>query len=363
MSIGPPMTAPGAAGVEGRPAPVGAGRQSRRLFASIVFDVHSSESSRISAFRRAPSSFRRATLSLCPADVKGASYELAAAPLLLALYEPDIAQNAGAMMRTCACLGVERGDHRAGGLSHRRPPISARRDGLSRRACRSHVHECLEKVRSLARRRRTPPRAPDDEGETNLVGLCLSPRATSSSSAANRRAFRPTSPTRPMPGCAFPFAPPLRSLNVGVAATIALTEALRQMGRLPARQSAGSKTRALLTPERDNHAWLAIARQRWGGGGTDERRGAGAGPDCRRSSAGGRRAARGGARGDARRRNNSRPRFRQHGRGARSLPGHRPRAARPDDAGRARFLGPFVSAFGAARRPRSSSSLATRTAR
>lgn len=30
-----------------------------------------------------------------------------AAPLLLALYEPDIAQNAGAMMRTCACFGVD----------------------------------------------------------------------------------------------------------------------------------------------------------------------------------------------------------------------------------------------------------------
>ncbi len=29
------------------------------------------------------------------------------APLLLALYEPDIAQNAGAMFRTCACLGVD----------------------------------------------------------------------------------------------------------------------------------------------------------------------------------------------------------------------------------------------------------------
>ena len=29
------------------------------------------------------------------------------APLLLALFEPDIAQNAGAMMRTCACLGVD----------------------------------------------------------------------------------------------------------------------------------------------------------------------------------------------------------------------------------------------------------------
>ena len=29
------------------------------------------------------------------------------APLLLALFEPDIVQNTGAMMRTCACLGVD----------------------------------------------------------------------------------------------------------------------------------------------------------------------------------------------------------------------------------------------------------------
>src|ERR1700683_2274395 len=29
------------------------------------------------------------------------------APIELALYEPDIAANAGAMMRTCACLGVD----------------------------------------------------------------------------------------------------------------------------------------------------------------------------------------------------------------------------------------------------------------
>jgi hypothetical protein len=29
------------------------------------------------------------------------------APLMLALFEPDIAQNAGAIMRTCACLGAE----------------------------------------------------------------------------------------------------------------------------------------------------------------------------------------------------------------------------------------------------------------
>jgi tRNA (cytidine/uridine-2'-O-)-methyltransferase len=30
-----------------------------------------------------------------------------------------------------------------------------------------------------------------------------------------------------------PIEPPLRSLNVGVAATIAMVEALRQVGRLP----------------------------------------------------------------------------------------------------------------------------------
>jgi tRNA (cytidine/uridine-2'-O-)-methyltransferase len=30
-----------------------------------------------------------------------------------------------------------------------------------------------------------------------------------------------------------PIQPPLRSLNVGIAATIAMTEALRQLGRLP----------------------------------------------------------------------------------------------------------------------------------
>jgi tRNA G18 (ribose-2'-O)-methylase SpoU len=30
-----------------------------------------------------------------------------------------------------------------------------------------------------------------------------------------------------------PIQPPLRSLNVGIAATIAMTEGLRQLGRLP----------------------------------------------------------------------------------------------------------------------------------
>ena len=41
-----------------------------------------------------------------------------------------------------------------------------------------------------------------------------------------------------------PIRPPLRSLNVGVAATIAMAEALRQLGRLPAPEAAQTKTAA-----------------------------------------------------------------------------------------------------------------------
>src|SRR6202046_5782810 len=74
-----------------------------RLFASIELDVHSRK------LRVAPSrpedssngSFRRQPLAFAHNMTKPA------APLLLALFEPDIAQNTGAMMRTCACLGVD----------------------------------------------------------------------------------------------------------------------------------------------------------------------------------------------------------------------------------------------------------------
>ena len=52
-------------------------------------------------------------------------------PLLLALFEPDIAQNTGAMMRTCACLGIDAAIIEPAGP---RTNDSARRaaDGLSR---------------------------------------------------------------------------------------------------------------------------------------------------------------------------------------------------------------------------------------
>ena len=85
------------------------------------------------------------------------------APLLLALYEPDIAQNAGAMFRTCACLGVdaamiEPAGFRVGDSRFRRAVM----DYLN--AVSIEVHDFVGKVRSLARGSATQTGGPDDEG-------------------------------------------------------------------------------------------------------------------------------------------------------------------------------------------------------
>ena len=50
----------------------------------------------------------------------------------LALYEPDIPQNTGTILRLCACLGVDGASDRAGRLSHHRPPLPPLGHGLSR---------------------------------------------------------------------------------------------------------------------------------------------------------------------------------------------------------------------------------------
>ena len=75
------------------------------------------------------------------------------APLLLALYEPDIAQNAGAMFRTCACLGVdaaiiEPAGFRMGDSRFRRAAM----DYLD--AVSITIHDFVGEIRGLARRRR-----------------------------------------------------------------------------------------------------------------------------------------------------------------------------------------------------------------
>jgi tRNA (cytidine/uridine-2'-O-)-methyltransferase len=153
------------------------------------------------------------------------------APLLLALFEPDIAQNAGAMMRTCACLGVdaaiiEPAGFRINDSRFRRAGM----DYLDALTIRSHDSWAGFAAWRASRRRRlvlltTKGSTPlwdfaFREGDIILVGRESAgvPEAVSAS-ADNRLVI--------------PIRPGLRSLNVGIAATIAITEALRQLGSLP----------------------------------------------------------------------------------------------------------------------------------
>ena len=151
--------------------------------------------------------------------------------LLLALYEPDIAQNAGAMMRTCACLGVDAaiiepagfriGDSRfrRAGMDYLDAVSVARHDSWAR----------FEAWRRASGRRLALMTTKGESrlwdfafrpGDILLVGRELAgvPDAVAESADARLR---------------IPIRPPLRSLNVGIAATIALVEALRQIDGLP----------------------------------------------------------------------------------------------------------------------------------
>jgi tRNA G18 (ribose-2'-O)-methylase SpoU len=66
-------------------------------------DVHSRAASRFSPVSgHCPNGFFR-----CQPFAFSRDMTTSPTPLLLALFEPDIAQNTGAMMRTCACLGVD----------------------------------------------------------------------------------------------------------------------------------------------------------------------------------------------------------------------------------------------------------------
>ena len=154
------------------------------------------------------------------------------APLTLALYEPDIARNAGAMLRTCACLGVRAAIIEPAGF-----PVS---DRHFRRAGMDYLdHVAIDRHVSwaaFAQWRRDnasrlvllTTRADADlwdfqfrPGDIVLVGRESAGAPAAVHGAADARVR-------------IPIKPPLRSLNVGIAAALALGEALRQF-----RQKAG----------------------------------------------------------------------------------------------------------------------------
>jgi len=154
-----------------------------------------------------------------------------AAPLLLALFEPDIAQNAGAMIRTCACFGVDAALIEPAGF--RTADSRFRRAGMDYlAAARLSIHASWAKFEAW--------RA---EAGRRLVLLTTSGRTSlwdfrfvgGDVILVGRESVGVPEPVRRAADAQLliPIRPPLRSLNVGVAAAIAMTEALRQLGRLP----------------------------------------------------------------------------------------------------------------------------------
>ena len=150
----------------------------------------------------------------------------------LALYQPDIPQNTGTMLRMAACLGVpveiiepagfdvsDRNFRRAGldyldALEITRHPSWRAFEAwrAERRGCGS----C-----SRRRRRRPPTRSsPFDRDDVILVGRESAGVPDEVHAAADARIV-------------VPMRPGLRSLNVAVAAAMILGEALRQTGAFP----------------------------------------------------------------------------------------------------------------------------------
>ncbi|MEI7609163.1 MAG: TrmH family RNA methyltransferase [Rhodospirillaceae bacterium] len=148
----------------------------------------------------------------------------------LVLFEPDIPQNTGAMMRLAACLGV--------GLDLIEPCGFVLDDRRLRRAAMDYT-ESLNLIRH-----RSWQTYQGLESPGRLVLL-----TTRAREPYTRFAFRPDD--RLMVGresagvpeavaaaadarILIPLLPPARSLNVALAAAMVLAEALRQTGGLPA---------------------------------------------------------------------------------------------------------------------------------
>ena len=150
-----------------------------------------------------------------------------AAPIALALYEPDIAANAGAMMRTCACLGVDAAIIEPAGF-----PISDRR---FRRSGMDYLDELVIERHATFEQFETWRRASGRRlvllttgGESQLWDFAFHPGdvlMVGRESAGVPDAVAALADAR----VRIPIRPPLRSLNVGIAAALALGEALRQL--------------------------------------------------------------------------------------------------------------------------------------
>lgn len=153
--------------------------------------------------------------------------DTAGPPLTLALYQPDIPQNCGAMLRLCACLGVEAALIAPAGFP------------MSDRAFRRAGMDYLEYV-NLARHESFAAFAAWQKASGRRLVL-LSTKAAQDYRdfcyvpgdilLVGRELSGVPDPVRAVAdaGVRVPIRPPLRSLNVAVAAAMVLGEALRQI--------------------------------------------------------------------------------------------------------------------------------------
>ena len=149
----------------------------------------------------------------------------------IALFEPDIPQNTGTILRLAACLGVEAHLIEPAGF-----PTS---DRAFRRAGMDYLdqvtlvrHVSWEEFERWRRTEGPAPRAVHHQAADLLPRSRLSSRATSSCSAANPRRAR-GGPRGRRGAAEVPLRAGLRSLNVAMTCAMAVGEALRQTGGFP----------------------------------------------------------------------------------------------------------------------------------
>ena len=146
--------------------------------------------------------------------------------LTLALYQPDIPQNAGTMLRACACLGVSAAIVEPAGF-----PVSDRHfrragmDYLDHVDIHRHVSfRVFEDWRAEARRRLVLLTTQGATPYTNFVFRPDDVLMVGRESAGAPPEVHAAADAR----IVVPIRPELRSLNVAVAAAMALGEAIRQ---------------------------------------------------------------------------------------------------------------------------------------
>ncbi|HET9903450.1 MAG TPA: tRNA (cytidine(34)-2'-O)-methyltransferase [Xanthobacteraceae bacterium] len=152
----------------------------------------------------------------------------AACPLRIALYQPDIAQNAGTILRLCACLGAEAHIIEPAGFpTSDRAFRRAGMDYLAHVALTRHVS--WEAFESWRRGTALALVLFTTRAETSYLDHAYSEREIllfGRESAGVPQAVHEAADAR----LVIPMRPGLRSLNVAMATAMVAGEALRQLG-------------------------------------------------------------------------------------------------------------------------------------